>query len=106
MAFLPETLDAIKDRADLLDLARRAGVEVVQRGTSYKACCPFHGEKTASFYLYPSRGRWKCYGCGASGDAIKLYAQTREISFPQAVRELAAEYQVEIKEDDWRGRKS
>ena len=38
MAFLPETLDAIKDRADLLDLARRAGVEVVQRGKSYKAC--------------------------------------------------------------------
>lgn len=106
MAFLPETLDAIKDRADLLDLARRAGVEVIQRGTSYKAHCPFHTEKTASFYLYPRTGTWKCFGCQEGGDAIKLYMKTREISFPQAVRELAAEYQVEIKEDDWRGRKS
>lgn len=106
MAFLPETIEAIKDRADLLDLARRAGVEVVQRGSTFKACCPFHGEKTASFYLYPKRGSWKCYGCGASGDAINLYARTREITFPQAVRELAAEYQVEVKEDDWRSKRA
>jgi len=105
MAFLSETLDAIKDRADLLDLATRAGIEVVQRGSTYKARCPFHAEKSASFYLYPNKGTWKCYGCGAGGDAINLYARTREITFPQAVRELAVEYQVEVKEDDWRNKR-
>ena len=105
MAFLPETLDAIKDRADMIDLAKRAGIEVVQRGSTYKARCPFHEEKSASFYLYPQKGTWKCYGCGAGGDAISLFARTREITFPQAVRELAAEYQVEVKEDDWRNKR-
>ena len=54
---------------------------------------------------YPNKGTWKCYGCGAGGDAIKLYAETRKITFPQAVRELSAEYQVEVKEDDWRNKR-
>ena len=58
------TIEEIKSRIDLVDLISSYGVQVRRAGTSYKACCPFHREKTPSFNIQPDRGFYHCFGCG------------------------------------------
>ncbi len=73
MASIPDsTIEEIKARTDLADLISSYGVELKRNGASYKACCPFHHEKTPSFNVQPDKGFYHCFGCGKSGDAIKF----------------------------------
>jgi DNA primase len=73
-------------------------VPLKKAGTTYKGLCPFHGEKTPSFTVTPSRESWKCFGCGLGGDVFSFVMQRDGSSFPDALRLLAAKAGVEIDE--------
>ena len=73
-------------------------VQLKKAGTTYKGLCPFHGEKTPSFTVTPSRDSWKCFGCGLGGDVFSFVMQRDGVSFPDALRTLAAKAGVEIDE--------
>ena len=102
-------LEEIKARTDLADLIASYGIQIKSAGSSKKACCPFHNEKTPSFNINETRGYYHCFGCGESGDAIKFVQKMEGLSFPDAVRKLASACGVEIKEakeDPAAGRRS
>jgi len=73
-------------------------VQLRKAGTTYKGLCPFHGEKTPSFTVTPSRESWKCFGCGLGGDVFSFVMQRDGVPFPDALRTLAAKAGVEIDE--------
>jgi DNA primase catalytic core len=73
-------------------------VQLKKAGTTYKGLCPFHGEKTPSFTVTPSRDAWKCFGCGLGGDVFSFVMQRDSVTFPDALRTLAARAGVEIDE--------
>jgi DNA primase len=92
-----ETLQAIRDRVDLVELVGRH-VALKKAGRSFKGLCPFHHEKTPSFTVNPDRGIYHCFGCGESGNAFAFLIRLEGLSFPEAVRALAAEHGVAIPE--------
>lgn len=73
-------------------------VQLRKAGTTYKGLCPFHGEKTPSFTVTPSRDSWKCFGCGLGGDVFSFVMQRDSVTFPDALRTLATKAGVEIDE--------
>ena len=73
-------------------------VQLKKAGTTFKGLCPFHGEKTPSFTVTPSRDSWKCFGCGLGGDVFSFVMQRDGVPFPEALRTLAAKAGVEIDE--------
>jgi DNA primase catalytic core len=73
-------------------------VQLKKAGTTFKGICPFHGEKTPSFTVTPSRDSWKCFGCGLGGDVFSFVMQRDGVTFPDALRSLAAKAGVEIAE--------
>jgi DNA primase catalytic core len=73
-------------------------VQLKKAGTTFKGLCPFHGEKTPSFTVTPGRDSWKCFGCGLGGDVFSFVMQRDGVSFPEALRTLAAKAGVEIDE--------
>lgn len=91
-------LAEIKARIDLADLISEYGVDLRRAGSSVKACCPFHKEKTPSFIINVDRGFYKCFGCGESGDAITFVQKMEGITFVEAVRKLAERAGVKIEE--------
>ena len=91
-------LAEIKARIDLADLISEYGVDLRRAGSSVKACCPFHKEKTPSFVINTDRGFYKCFGCGESGDAITFVQKMEGITFVEAVRKLAERAGVKIAE--------
>src|ERR1700683_317374 len=88
-------LEEILRRIDLLPLGGRR-VEVGARGRIFWGLCPFHKEKSPSFKVENERRTYKCFGCGAGGDAFKWLTETEGLSFPEAVEKLAAEAGVEL----------
>jgi DNA primase len=100
MAWLPrisrEQIDAIKSRVDLAALLAERGIALQRKGRHLFALCPFHSEKTPSFVVTPQRGLFHCFGCGVAGDAIGFLVRYDRVSFPEAVRTLAARAGVEI----------
>ncbi len=82
-------------RVDLVQVINQR-VPLKKAGTTYKACCPFHDEKTPSFNVNPSKQFYHCFGCGASGDAIKFLMEYDGLSFVEAVESLAAQYGMEV----------
>ena len=73
-------------------------MQLRKAGTSFKGLCPFHGEKTASFTVTPSRDSWKCFGCGRGGDVFNFVMERDSIDFPEALRRLAQRAGVELSE--------
>ena len=84
-----QTIEEIKARTDLADLIAGYGIQVKRAGGSYKACCPFHHEKTPSFNIQPSKGFYHCFGCGESGDVIKFVMKYEGLGFVEAAKKLA-----------------
>jgi DNA primase len=87
-------LDELRLRTPLPAIVGRR-VRLVRAGRQWKGCCPFHGEKTPSFYVYAD-GHYHCFGCGAHGDAIGFVMQSEGAGFMEAVERLAAEAGVEV----------
>ncbi len=75
-------------------------VELKKAGINHKGLCPFHGEKSPSFIVSPSRQTYHCFGCGVHGDAIKFLTEHHGLSFVEAVRDLAQSAGLQVPEDD------
>ena len=88
MTLTPQWLDELRARTTLSALIGRS-IKVTKAGREYKACCPFHNEKTPSFTINDEKGFYHCFGCGAHGDAIRWMTDQRGLSFMDAVKELA-----------------
>jgi DNA primase len=86
-------------RVDVVEVVGRH-VELKRAGTVHKGLCPFHGEKTPSFTVSPSRQTYHCFGCGAHGDAIRFLVENQGLPFMDAVRELAQRAGVTVPEVD------
>lgn len=93
-----QAIDEIKARTDIGELIASYGVETRRAGSTLKACCPFHHEKTPSFVINESQGYYHCFGCGESGDAISFVRKIEGLDFVEAVRKLAASAGVELVE--------
>jgi len=92
-------IDDLISRTDIVELID-ARVPLKKAGHEYKACCPFHGEKTPSFTVSPTKQFYHCFGCGAHGTAIGFLMEYDRLSFPEAVEELAARAGVEVPHSD------
>lgn len=93
MALPPSFLDELRARTPLAPLIGRK-TRLIRSGRNWKGCCPFHGEKTPSFYVYDDH--FHCFGCGAHGDAITFVMRAEGAAFPEAVERLAAEAGLEV----------
>ena len=88
MTLSPQWLDELRARTTLSELVGRT-VKLQRAGREFKACCPFHNEKTPSFYVNDEKGFYHCFGCQAHGDAISWLTDARGLSFMDAAKELA-----------------
>lgn len=93
MAFSHQFLDELRARVALADVVGKR-VKLVRKGREHTGCCPFHNEKTPSFYVYDDH--YHCFGCGAHGSAIDFVMETEGLSFPEAVERLAADVGMEV----------
>lgn len=92
---LDEIITQIKDRLDIVDVVSQQ-VILKKNGSHYWGLCPFHKEKTPSFSVNPSMGIYKCFGCGAGGDAITFIMKTQNKEFMDVVREYAEKFGLEM----------
>jgi DNA primase len=91
------TIEKIKDAANIVDVVGEF-VTLRKSGANYKGLCPFHNEKTPSFYVSPARGTCHCFGCGKGGNPISFIMEHEQMTYPEALRWLANKYHIEIKE--------
>lgn len=94
-----ECVARIKDAVDIVDLVGRY-VQLRRAGTAWKACCPFHNEKTPSFHVNPARQSFHCFGCGVGGDAARFLMMFENLDFPTALRRLADIYGIAVIEEE------
>lgn len=94
-----DTVDKILDAAQIVDVISDF-VSLKRRGANYIACCPFHNEKTPSFYVSPAKGIYKCFGCGKSGTAVGFVMEHESMSYAEALKYLARKYGIEVKEKE------
>ena len=89
------SIDALKATIDIVDVIGNY-VELKKAGSSYKANCPFHGEKTPSFVVSPTKQFYHCFGCGVGGDAIKFVMEIEKLTYPEAIEKLASMYNFSL----------
>ena len=91
------TVEKIKEAANIVDVVSEF-VTLKKSGSNYKGLCPFHNEKTPSFYVSPARGTCHCFGCGKGGNSITFIMEHEQMTYPEALRWLANKYHIEIHE--------
>ncbi len=94
-----ETIAEVKARANLVEIVSES-VSLKRQGAHFVGLCPFHGEKTPSFFVKEHDGYYNCFGCGVRGNAITFLMEIRGISFPDAVEELAMRYGIAVRYSD------
>ncbi len=94
-----QTIQQIISRIDVVEIVGEF-VKLKRRGASYLGLCPFHNEKSPSFTVNPAREIYKCFGCGKSGNAISFLMEHEKYSYVEALRWLAARYNVEVEETE------
>src|SRR5436305_12014650 len=95
----PQTIEQITNRIDIIDVVSEF-VRLKKRGANYLGLCPFHNEKSPSFTVSPAKEIYKCFGCGRSGNTISFLMEHEKYSYAEALRWLAAKYNVEIEEKE------
>ncbi|MHB2026772.1 MAG: DNA primase [Elusimicrobiota bacterium] len=97
MGFIPpESLDAVRSHLDIADLAAQYVTDLKPSGKNFKGRCPFHQERTPSFYVNPERQTFHCFGCGVGGDAFAFLMRIENLGFSEAVERLAERAGVAI----------
>lgn len=91
------TIDRIVDAAQIVDVVSDF-VTLKKRGVNFVGLCPFHSDKSPSFYVSPAKGLCKCFACGKGGNAVHFIMEHEQMSYPEALRYLAKKYGIEIKE--------
>ncbi|MEG2613799.1 MAG: DNA primase [Alistipes sp.] len=94
-----ETVDRIYAAANIVEIIGEY-VTLKRKGVNYQACCPFHNEKTPSFVVSPSKGLFKCFGCGKGGNAVTFIMEHEAVSYPDALKMVAKRYGIEVKEKE------
>lgn len=104
LIYKKESLEVLRQRIDLVEVLS-SHLQLHRAGSAYKACCPFHEEKTPSFVVQKGDSHYHCYGCGAHGDAIAFLMGHVKMSFLESVESLAERFQVVLEkvEDEERG---
>jgi DNA primase len=96
MGLIPQSfIDELIARADIVEIIGLR-VPLKKAGREYKACCPFHGEKTPSFWVSPEKQFYHCFGCGAHGTVLRFLMEHDRMAFPEAVEELAQRLGLEV----------
>ena len=95
----PESIQQILSRIDIVEIVG-SFIKLKKRGANYLGLCPFHNEKSPSFTVSPSKEIYKCFGCGKSGNSIGFLMEAEKYSYVEALRWLAAKYNVEIEESE------
>ncbi len=98
MAFSPAFMDELRARLPLSEIVGKR-MRLVRAGREFKGCCPFHKEKTPSFYVNDEKQFYHCFGCGAHGDIIGFVMRHDHLSFPEAVEALAAQAGLAVPQD-------
>jgi DNA primase len=93
------TIQQILSRIDIVEIVG-SFIKLKKRGTNYLGLCPFHNEKSPSFTVSPAKEIYKCFGCGRSGNSISFLMEAEKYSYTEALRWLAAKYNVEIEETE------
>ncbi len=93
-----EIIDTIRERTDIVKVIG-SQVQLRKAGVRYVGCCPFHNERTPSFYVFPNTGTYKCFGCDEGGDVFHFLQKSNGISFHEAVKTLAGQCGVVIEEE-------
>ncbi len=94
-----ESIQEVMARADVVDVVGQF-VRLKKRGANYIAVCPFHNEKTPSFYVSPAKGIYKCFGCGKGGNTVTFIQEHEKLTYPEAIKWLADFYNIEIQETE------
>ena len=94
-----DTVNRILDTAQIVDVVGDF-VTLKKRGSNYQACCPFHNEKTPSFSVSPSKGIYKCFGCGKSGTAVGFVMEHENMTYVEALKYPAKKYNIEVVEKE------
>ena len=94
-----ETVDRIYAAANIVDIIGEY-VTLKRKGVNYVACCPFHNEKTPSFVVSPSKGVYKCFGCGKGGNAVTFLMEHENMTYPEALKAVAKRYGIEVREKE------
>ncbi len=89
------SIESLKSSIDIVDVVG-SYVELRKAGANYKANCPFHGEKTPSFVVSPSKQIYHCFGCGVGGDSIKFMMEIEKLTYPEAIEKLASMYNFSL----------
>jgi DNA primase len=92
-------IDDLVARADIIEIVGRR-IQLKKAGREFKACCPFHDEKTPSFTVSPAKGFYHCFGCGAHGTAVGFLMEFDHMSFVEAIESLAGSMGVEVPRDE------
>lgn len=92
-----DQVEEVRARADIVEIVGEF-VQLKKSGKDFKACCPFHEERTPSFYVVPAKGFYNCFGCGESGDAFTFVMKRMGLDFVDAVKHVAGRCGVEIRE--------
>ena len=92
-----QTVEKIKDACNIVDVVSEF-VTLHKSGANYKGLCPFHNERTPSFFVSPARGTCHCFGCGKGGNSVTFIMEHEQMTYPEALRWLAAKYHIEIQE--------
>jgi len=92
------TIREIREKADIVSVVSET-VSLSRSGGSFRGLCPFHREKTPSFFVHPSRQVYKCFGCGEGGSVFHFLMKARNLSFAEAVEELGERYGVPIQHE-------
>ena len=94
-----DTVDRIMSAANIVEVISDY-VTLKRKGANFQACCPFHNEKTPSFVVSPSKGLFKCFGCGKAGNAVTFVMEHEGITWPEALKVVAKKYGIEIREKE------
>ncbi len=94
-----ETVDRIYAAANIVEIIGDY-VTLKRKGVNYQACCPFHHEKTPSFIVSPSKGVYKCFGCGKGGNAVTFLMEHEGMTYPEALKVVAKRYGIEVHEKE------
>ena len=96
---MSNNIEQIKERLNIVDVVS-SYIKVEKAGSNFKACCPFHNEKTPSFFISPDRGTFKCFGCGEGGDILTFVEKYEGVDFKGSLKILAEKAGVELKKEN------